>query len=746
MIKRIAGTWWAPASVVLVTAMLTMLPWIGSYPVLPEWEPHYGQVVREMLDRGDWLDPVYRGRPFFDKPILPFLMELTSFTVLGVGTDELAELAEADATDEVHVLRFGRTELAIRLPMALMGIAGVLAFYFLLARIYERRTAFIAGLMLATTPMWYLIARQFMFDVPYVALQTAAILCLVLGAIPRPDGEPEPKRRWYLAGLWVLTGLGILTKGALAIAVPGAVGIVYILVTLDWRIIKRLEPWWGVPVMLAVAGPWFGFMVNRHGTDFLRSFFMEHHIERLAGELDKPTGTFEFYVLQIGVGMMPWVALLPLGLAHAFGDWRLRLDAKTWREAFLRLSFLAPFVFFTLSSTKFPHYVLPAIPFLVLLTARAVSAEVSTPVAARNTSRLLWVLAAVALGLIAKDLLEGRNYRLIFYLFTTHRLQDFHPLVANPVVAFAIIFALAGVLVLVCLFRRGLGWPGFVAFLALNLGFALYLNSQMVPGLCNMFSARSLVARYLELRGSPDDPFADFNTWKTRAETFYLPIDQDMDRISSAGSFRALMNRHPGRRLFVAVLERDLGRLRQIAREAGEELFVVGDDGWEDYREVILVSTQASADVDPRREAVIQRRPSPTRPSEAVFDGRIRLLGADAEPADARPDGTVRITLFFECLEPVERDAEIFVHVEAAGGGTRWTADHHPVRSRFPTSMWRRGDLVRDTFTVTVPTGAVPGTYRVMMGFFLGSDRWGVAPASASDGADRVEAVTFEVR
>ena len=78
-------------------------------------------------------------------------------------------------------------------------------------------------------------------------------------------------------------------------------------------------------------------------------------------------------------------------------------------DGILRLAFLAPFVFFTLSSTKFPHYILPAIPFLVLLIARAVEAEVENP--KRNTSRLLWVLAAVVVGLIAKDLLEGRNYR-----------------------------------------------------------------------------------------------------------------------------------------------------------------------------------------------------------------------------------------------------------------------------------------------------------------------------------------------
>ena len=705
---------------VLAVSCGTMLPWLGSSPLLPEWEPHYGQVVREMLDRGEWLDPTYRGRPFFDKPILPFFLECISLNVLG------------------------ETELAIRLPMALMGIGGVLGFFFLLCRIYSRRVAFIAALVLATTPFYYLIARQFMFDVPFVALETAALLCLVLGAIPRPDGEPEPRRRLYLAAMWVLLGLALITKGLLAVAIPGAIGVVYILVTFDWRILKRLELWWGLPLMLAVGGPWYLFMYLRHGMQFLQEFFIQHHLERLEGELQKPTGTFEFYFREIGVGMMPWLALLPLGLAHAFGEWRNRLDRPMWREAFLRLAFLAPFVFFTLSSTKFPHYVLPAIPFLVLLIARAVDAEFEEPEA--RTSRLLWVLAAVALALVAKDLLEGRNYRLVFYIFTTHRLQDFHPLVANPHTAFAIVFALAGAVVLAAMFRRRLAWAGFVALLCINLGYATYLSSRMVPGLCHMFSSRSLVERYMELR-SPGDPFADYRTWKTRALTFYLPLDEPLTRISSLGAFRAWRNRFPGRRLFITVEERHLAELRRVARQAGEELYVVGDDGYEDYREVLLVSNhQAEGAGDPRAEGVLGERPSPATPSEAVFGSIIRLLGADVEPAEARPNGTVQITYYFEGLATTETDYEIFTHVEATTGSSRFVNDHHPVRSRLPTSQWRQGDLVRDVFTVTVPTGATPGTYRVMMGLFHGNDRLPVTPAQANAGGDRVQAARFEVR
>jgi len=162
----------------------------------------------------------------------------------------------------------------------------VLAFFFLVGRIYGRRTALIGSLMLATTPFYYLVARQFMFDMPFVAINTAALLCLVLGAIPPPGKDEEPHRRRYLAAMWVLIGLGLLTKGALSIAVPGAIGMVYVLITFDWRIIKRLEPWWGVPVMLAVAAPWFIYMTHVHGEPFLRAFFYEHHIERLAGELN----------------------------------------------------------------------------------------------------------------------------------------------------------------------------------------------------------------------------------------------------------------------------------------------------------------------------------------------------------------------------------------------------------------------------------------------------------------------------
>ena len=80
----------------------------------------------------------------------------------------------------------------------------------------------------------------------------------------------------------------------------------------------------------------------------------------------------------------------------------------------------------------------------------------------------------------------------------------------------------------------------------------------------------------------------------------------------------------------------------------------------------------------------------------ARFDDRIRLIGADIEPARASRDGRLEMTFYYECLRPTTEDAQIFVHIEAVRGGTRFTVDHHPVRSRFPTSMWRQGDIVRD--------------------------------------------------
>src|SRR5438132_3954694 len=69
--------------------------WRLGYPSF--WDPdeaHYAQTTREMLASGDWLVPQYNGAPYFEKPVLFHLLQMTPFALLG-PTEFAARLVPA---------------------------------------------------------------------------------------------------------------------------------------------------------------------------------------------------------------------------------------------------------------------------------------------------------------------------------------------------------------------------------------------------------------------------------------------------------------------------------------------------------------------------------------------------------------------------------------------------------------------------------------------------------------------------
>jgi 4-amino-4-deoxy-L-arabinose transferase-like glycosyltransferase len=560
---------------VFITTAVIMLWRLGSYPLFPEWEAHYSTVVRHMAERGDWFDPVYLGRPFLDKPILLFLLQLMSVQLLGL------------------------TELALRLPGALIVVGGTVAFTTLVKRIYGQQEALMAGLMLATTPAYYLLGRSVTFDGSYAALQSVALLCLALGAIPRGPAEqepPEPRRRLYLLFFWLLTGLAILTKGLLAVALPGAVGLAYLLLTRDVAIIKRLEPWWGLPLMFLVAAPWFAFMVHRHGESFLSVFFLDHHVGRMAGRLSNmPGGTFVFYLEKLAVGTMPWLILVPLGLVHALNSPRQGLNQTHWRETFLRLAFFAPCVFFTMSQVKFAHYILPAIPFLVLLTARALAEELREP--RLSTSPILWLTSTLAFAAVANEILVRRGFRLLVYFFCSRRLVE--SMDVNPRQYLVGVFVVATVTVLFAMVQRRMTADTFWTVFAAAVASAVIWLNVVVPPLGHMYSSRILIDAYNRV-SDVGDPFLEFRTWKDRANVFYLPADRTAHWVGSVESLRNMARRYPGQPLHGVVAQGEYDRYEQHAREAGFGMTIVGNDQYRGYSGVNVVRLEPHSPTRPR--------------------------------------------------------------------------------------------------------------------------------------------------
>lgn len=156
---------------------------------------------------------------------------------------------------------------------------------------------------------------------------------------------------------------------------------------------------------------------------------------------------------------------------------------------------------------------------------------------------------------------------------------------------------------------------------------------------------------------------------------------------------------------------------------------------------------------DPAVQGLRRASVTPAYPSSAVLQersgrGRIRYLGIDVKPRQAKRGDVVEVTHYFQTEHPATGQYDVFVHGEVPGSGQRvLVADHAPVLGRLPTQQWKVGEIWADPHRVKIPEDAEAQSIELWVGLFKGNERWTVeAPAGGSDGRDRIRAarITLE--
>ncbi|HVV15956.1 MAG TPA: glycosyltransferase family 39 protein [Polyangia bacterium] len=185
----------AVALLVIAGGLLLYVPFAGSYGLWDPWETHYAEVARQMTHRGDYISLWWPGSPrdadvFWSKPALSFWLMSLTMRLFGIGLpgNPAGEMALGH-----------RAEWAARLPFCLAGVLGIFAVYLLGKRLVSRRAGLLAAVVVATAPMYSLVARQAMTDMAFVGPMAMA---LALGALALfeagQDGElPRRGRGWW---------------------------------------------------------------------------------------------------------------------------------------------------------------------------------------------------------------------------------------------------------------------------------------------------------------------------------------------------------------------------------------------------------------------------------------------------------------------------------------------------------------------------------------------------------------------
>jgi dolichol-phosphate mannosyltransferase len=196
---------------------------------------------------------------------------------------------------------------------------------------------------------------------------------------------PGLRRGWWLLSA-AACGLGLLTKGPVALALAAAPVVAY--QALDRRVSRPAwRPWLlYLAAALAVAAPWYAAVAWRR-PEFLGDFFWRHHVMRFLAPFDHEKPAW-FYVPGVLLGMFPATLLLP-GLLRWLVRHSPRAAARrpTALGVFL-LSSLWPLLFFSLAGCKRPTYVLPALPPLALALGCYLDGLLAQHLAARPGSAL----------------------------------------------------------------------------------------------------------------------------------------------------------------------------------------------------------------------------------------------------------------------------------------------------------------------------------------------------------------------
>ncbi|HEX8070803.1 MAG TPA: glycosyltransferase family 39 protein [Pyrinomonadaceae bacterium] len=367
---------------VLTAAACVYLYGLGRAPLVGADEPRYAQVAREMYARGDLVTPTLGGHTWFEKPALPYWTAAAAYRLFGV------------------------TELSARLGTAAAGLLTVLLLGALAGACERRAGGELRGLRVTVTGVaascagLLVFSRALNFDSFITLAVTGALTCFYLAEMT----AEEKARRWCRAGCYACVGAGLLSKGLLGVVLPaGVVALYYLLRRARPRGMKTLL--WGVPLACAVAGLWYAPVTARHGWTFVDEFFVQHHFARYVSNKYHHPQPVYFYLPVMALLALPWTAFLVEAL-WAARRWRWRGDDAADGLRVLALAWLVvPVAFFSLSGSKLPGYVLPALPGALLLAGERVHAYLRGDggrAAMRATGVLLLLSAAGAVGYAAR--------------------------------------------------------------------------------------------------------------------------------------------------------------------------------------------------------------------------------------------------------------------------------------------------------------------------------------------------------
>jgi 4-amino-4-deoxy-L-arabinose transferase-like glycosyltransferase len=354
----------------LVLAICPYFIDLGGSSIWDANEAFYVETPREMMEHGDYVTPTFNYEARLNKPVLSYWVVAAFYRVFGVSPG------------------------VQRLPIAIGAIVMIATAFFLAwagSSDTDRRieSALWSAIGLAITPRLLMFARRIFIDV-YISM----FIGLTLLFFALAERYPE-RRRLFLVLMYVAVGLGVLTKGPIAMALPGLIFAVYLVMHRELRRVGSMMIPAGIVIVAAIVLPYCAALYSRHGWGPIASFIVGENLARYTDGVGvDATRPFWFYLPVLFSDSFPWSVFLIVAAAAGL---RTRQNAAPVDDPARRARTLMwlwitlTVLFFTLSAAKQDLYIFPIVP--------AVAGLAGIVIARGPTDGLRWAIAAI--GIVA---------------------------------------------------------------------------------------------------------------------------------------------------------------------------------------------------------------------------------------------------------------------------------------------------------------------------------------------------------
>jgi len=368
-------------ALLVFVSLVSFLPGFFNIPPVDRDEARFAQATKQMIESGDYIDIRFQDEVRYKKPVGIYWLQA----------------AVVSAAESLGVPQARQTIWLYRVPSLIGAIGAVLLTYWAAIVFVTRRSAFLAGLMIATSMLLGVEARLAKTDAMLLLCCVAAMGVLGRAYLRQRDQLDIP---WgHAIVLWTALAGGILLKGPLILMIVGLAALFLAVVDRSARWLLRLRPAVGVLWILILVLPWFVAIMARAGDSFLAESLGQDLLAKIFSGQETHGAPPGYYLVLFWLTFWP---AAPLAAVAAPAVWRQRRDPAV---RFLLAWVVPSWIVFELVVTKLPHYVLPLYPAVAILIARAIERRELSNNSHLVRAAVMWPIFAAILPVAAISLL-----------------------------------------------------------------------------------------------------------------------------------------------------------------------------------------------------------------------------------------------------------------------------------------------------------------------------------------------------